>query len=323
MKKFLSLVCFSALFTGAIIAQTQYNATTYHQFNTNYGYIQVGAQNISFAHIYSDRPNFIFNKPVYSMNGFLSYNSDLNLEAASGYYVQIKPRSSSYGLVLREYNSNDYGNIEVTSDGLGFGYNTPGYNLLIKPNGNVGIGTLGSDGAKLSIKAGWGDWMQFQSNSNTGYWGIHNNSGQMDFQIYYHNIAGQNIWPFSIRQDGTLQTGAIGINTSKLDGYQLAVNGGILCESIAVQQDVPNSDYVFESDYNLRSIKEIEEFVKENKHLPEVPSAQKFKENGYKLGEMDDILLRKVEELTLYLIEQNKRIEALEAENKELKFKSN
>jgi len=59
MKKFLSLVCFSALFTGAVIAQTQYNATTYHQFNTNYGYIQVGAQNTSWAHIYSDRPNFI------------------------------------------------------------------------------------------------------------------------------------------------------------------------------------------------------------------------------------------------------------------------
>lgn len=137
MKKFLSLVCFSALFTGAIIAQTQYNATTYHQFNTNYGYIQVGAQNTSWAHIYSDRPNFIFNKPVYSMNGFLSFNSTLNLEAASGYYVQIQPRSSSYGLILRAYNSNDYGNFEVTSSGLGLGYNTSGYHMLINTSGNV------------------------------------------------------------------------------------------------------------------------------------------------------------------------------------------
>jgi hypothetical protein len=102
-------------------------------------------------------------------------------------------------------------------------------------------------------------------------------------------------------------------------GYKLAVNGGILCEVIKVMGDVPNSDFVFNEDYKLKSLAEIEAFVKSNKHLPEIPSADDFKKNGYKVGEMDDMLLRKVEELTLYVIELNKKVGALENENKELR----
>ncbi len=90
------------------------------------------------------------------------------------------------------------------------------------------------------------------------------------------------------------------------------VNGGILCEKVKVIVDVPNSDYVFEPEYKLMTLKDVKDFVNQNKHLPEVPSAACFKEEGYNIGEMDDLLLRKVEELTLYIIqleEQNKNLE--------------
>jgi hypothetical protein len=97
-------------------------------------------------------------------------------------------------------------------------------------------------------------------------------------------------------------------NTS---GHKLMVNGGILCEKLKVIGDVPNSDYVFEKNYKLKSLEEVNSFIKLNKHLPEVPSAKCFKEDGYSVGEMDDLLLRKVEEMTLYIIQMNKEIESL------------
>lgn len=108
----------------------------------------------------------------------------------------------------------------------------------------------------------------------------------------------------------------VGIGTTNLtatSGYKLAVDGGILCEEVKVISNVPSADYVFENGYNLRSLNEVEAFVNENKHLPDVPSAKEFKENGYKVGEMDNLLLQKIEELTLYIIEQQKQIDELKS----------
>ena len=108
----------------------------------------------------------------------------------------------------------------------------------------------------------------------------------------------------------------VGIGTTNLtatSGYKLAVDGGILCEEVKVISNVPSSDYVFEKDYNLRSLGEVEAYVNENKHLPDVPSAKEFKENGYKMGDMDNLLLQKIEELTLYIIEQQKQIDELKS----------
>jgi hypothetical protein len=111
---------------------------------------------------------------------------------------------------------------------------------------------------------------------------------------------------FSIKQDGK-----VGIWTTNPQ-VPLDVNGKIRCEEIEVIADVPSSDFVFEPDYELMTLGALENYIKENKHLPEIPSAQEFKENGYSVGEMDDLLLRKIEELTLYIIEQEKRIKELE-----------
>jgi len=113
----------------------------------------------------------------------------------------------------------------------------------------------------------------------------------------------------------------VGIGVENTGIHALAVNGSINAKEIFVTETVPGSDYVFEEDYTLMPLTELEKFVNEQKHLPEVMSAKEFAENGYNLGEMDDILLRKVEELTLYIIQQQKDIAQQQREMDNLKEK--
>jgi len=108
----------------------------------------------------------------------------------------------------------------------------------------------------------------------------------------------------------------VSIGTNEYSGaYKLSVGGVIRASEVKVQ-NVPSSDYVFEPDYPLLPLSEVETHIKEKRHLPGIPSAEEFKQNGVGLGEMDDMLLRKVEELTLYVIE-------LKKENEELKMANN
>lgn len=97
--------------------------------------------------------------------------------------------------------------------------------------------------------------------------------------------------------------------------YNLFVKGGILTDEVRVALSSGGTwaDYVFAKDYNLKPLSEVEAFIAKNKHLPNVPSAAQVKEEGINIGDMARIQQEKIEELTLYIIEQNKRIEALEA----------
>ena len=90
----------------------------------------------------------------------------------------------------------------------------------------------------------------------------------------------------------------------------LNVNGKIQATEIEIKS-APCSDFVFETNYSLKGLPEVEQYIKANKHLPEMPSAKEFSEKGYSLVQMDDLLLRKVEELTLYVIELKKENDLL------------
>lgn len=103
----------------------------------------------------------------------------------------------------------------------------------------------------------------------------------------------------------------LGIGT-KVPEYPLDVYGTIRAREIKVDMNGKTADFVFESDYKLRSLNDVESFISKNKHLPEIPSAKDMEKDGVKQGEMNQKLLQKIEELTLYIIEQNKRIEKLE-----------
>jgi len=105
--------------------------------------------------------------------------------------------------------------------------------------------------------------------------------------------------------------GNVGIGTSNTFNYKLAVNGIIGAKEVKVEATSNWPDYVFGKDYKLLELSEIEQFVKENQHLPEIPSAKEIEENGINVGEMQGKLLLKIEELTLYVIEQQKSIEKL------------
>ncbi len=115
-----------------------------------------------------------------------------------------------------------------------------------------------------------------------------------------------------------LDNGNVGIGTINPTS-RLAVNGKILCEEAQVVQDV--ADYVFEDSYELLSIEELEAFIEDNGHLPNVISQKEVENNEGKLelGDFSVSLLEKIEELTLHVIELNKRVKTLEAENAALK----
>lgn len=108
---------------------------------------------------------------------------------------------------------------------------------------------------------------------------------------------------------------ASGVDVSN---YRLFVKGGILTEEVRVSLANTWADYVFKDNYVLKPLNEVESFINDNGHLPNVPSAKQVKEEGIELGEMTKIQQEKIEELTLYLIEQNKEIEKLKTQSKEI-----
>ena len=107
--------------------------------------------------------------------------------------------------------------------------------------------------------------------------------------------------------------GNVGIGTLSPGAYKLAVNGNIRSKEVTVETD-NWPDFVFDKKYNLPSLKNVEAFISEHNHLPNIPSAKEIETNGLQLGDVQKKMMQKIEELTLYIIEQNKRIEKLEAE---------
>lgn len=122
----------------------------------------------------------------------------------------------------------------------------------------------------------------------------------------------------SIHSDGNVIVGTV---SSQPNGYRLFVEQGILTEKVkvAVSGTADWSDFVFDKSYQLRPISELEQFIDKNKHLPDVPSATEVVENGIDLAKMDATLLRKIEELTLYVIDLKKENDNLRNELYELK----
>lgn len=114
----------------------------------------------------------------------------------------------------------------------------------------------------------------------------------------------------------------LSINTEDVvDNYALAVNGGIITTEVYIAEADNWPDHVFAEDYKLMGLHELENYIRANRHLPEVPSEEEVHENGYDMGEMQQVLLKKVEELTLYTIQLQQQIECQQKEIEELKAK--
>lgn len=177
--------------------------------------------------------------------------------------------------------------------------------------GNIGIGT-NNPLAKLSVDG------FIKAQGSDGRLMLENPS--VTTSIYFRNRGIENQRKLEILYGTDVKCvmdnlGNFGIGTdltSNPNNYKLAVNGTIGAKEVKVEiTSSAWSDFVFEDNYHLTPIKEVEKFIDENNHLPDIPTAEEVAENGVNLAEMDSKLLQKIEELTLYIIEQNKEIEKL------------
>ena len=138
------------------------------------------------------------------------------------------------------------------------------------------------------------------------------------YGLYIKRVNGTN--PYGIYQvESTIENyfaGNVGIGTTAISGWELAVGGKIRAEEVKVETGW--ADYVFKDDYQLPSLEEVEKHIAEKGHLINIPSAAEVEANGILLGEMNKLLLEKIEELTLYLIELKKKNEQLKEDVQQL-----
>lgn len=237
--------------------------------------------------------------------------------------------------------------LQANGYGIGIGYDPPAYASADKlyVDGNVGIGTV-TPGAKLdvngNIRLNQNSTLYFD-NSN-GSFIRQTNGGALDIDastgagngnitlspastgsLYLNYGSGNKIFfcngaatPISvINSDGSM-----GLGTTDPHGYKLAVNGTIHSKQVIVDL-IGWPDYVFKKDYKLMPLAQVKSYIDQNQHLPGLPTDKEVESKGLDVGEMNKLLTKKVEELTLYLIdlkaEKDKEKAALQAANQEQK----
>uniref|UniRef100_UPI0040497DC5 hypothetical protein n=1 Tax=Fulvivirga sp. TaxID=1931237 RepID=UPI0040497DC5 len=230
----------------------------------------------------------------------------VGLKLLSGYAGETS-KWVGISAIAESYHSNN--------TGLGL-YTGTSEKLRIAHNGNVGIGTDNPQ-STLHLNSPSSSVIRMTRNGANvfGY-----EIGQSTFGLYDHTNS-QYKWRTKDANVFLVETsGSVGIGTTN-PSHKLDVNGTIHASEVLIDLNFPGPDYVFEEDYPLSSLTEIETYIKANKHLPEVPPAAQMKEEGVNVIEMQMLLLKKVEELTLQLIdlkkEKDSEIIALKKENQQ------
>ncbi len=222
--------------------------------------------------------------------------------------------SSLITLKDTHYSPHQIYHFQVESDGLkikqddtiNYQFKTGGD--FVVNNGNLGIGTA-SPNLKLHIKdPDGGAAFGIERGGKLWRFDIQNTGNN----LYVSNSSNPSGSKFTFTKDGRL-----GIGTTSPDS-KLTVKGLIHSREVKVTSTAGGADFVFENDYDLPTLDEVEKYIKKNKHLPEIASAIEMNKNGIHLAEMNIKLLQKIEELTLYTIEQQKEIERLKLLEKRL-----
>jgi hypothetical protein len=297
------------MITGSVSAPV--TAMTFH-YNGNIG---IGTNN-PFALLHLNGINAITNSRG---NAFISTTDVAAIDAGG----QLSFGGSFTG-TTQTYWAGIAGRKEDATDGSYAGYlqfstRKHGNNALermrLTSDGNLGIGTP-SPGLKTHINGITG----FPATTGTAQTGVLRLQGLssnavLDFGV--NGVSGAYLqstnqtalnanYPLLLNPNG----GGVSIGTTDMPaGHQLAVNGSIIASSVTVKVKTAWPDYVFKQNYKLPTLTEVKDYIDQNHHLPDMPSEKEVMANGLNLGEMNKVLTKKVEELTLYLIEQNKRID--------------
>jgi len=208
----------------------------------------------------------------------------------------------------------------LSSIGLYLNNNVPHNIVLANGGGSVGIGTT-TPTARLEVVT------QDDGNSSTSSYAI--SAKSLDPQGYAARFSGYGLFgngpALSVTGDtrmiGTLMLANLGPDVSipVPAGVKLAVDGKIMCEELEVQLSQDWPDYVFEHDYDLMPLSEVDAFIQREKHLPGIPSAEEIKREGLSVGQMQADMLRKIEELTLHMIAMDRQLGELKRENELLR----
>ena len=218
----------------------------------------------------------------------------------SGWNIYHSHNQTSKDLYFRHGQTGDPSIVFTDNGNLGIGIKNPSANLEIYSWGNLAHGRIHTNQhagmAKLEIAGGAAGFGAEYSG-----WNIYHSHNQTSKDLYFRH--GQTGEP----------------NVVFADNGNVAIYGKLESKEVKVTL-TPTADFVFEDSYNLPSLEYIENHIKEKRHLPEIASAKEMEENGINIGEFQIQLLQKIEELTLYTIQQEKKIQKFEKENEEVKL---
>lgn len=206
--------------------------------------------------------------------------------------------------------------------------------LIIAANGNVGIDSVSADSpfTTLTVDGSIGFptvatpamYVYPSGTLNPEKPLIMHSPGLSEYGLYYRDDGDRFVMKSSaadttpslvVDLDSNWVT--IATDTPK-PGYELSVNGQIVCEELLVEDSADWPDYVFKDDYRLAPLEEVEAHIRERRHLPGIPTASEIAANGLPIGEMQKRMMEKIEELTLHLIDQNKRMVSQEERIRQL-----
>lgn len=236
------------------------------------------------------------------------------LKIGDGSYIQIGEWEADDML---SFKANKY---NFTNGNVGIGTNNPQYKLDV--NGTMYLHTIDWDGGFARSYLQW-ECHKLVMGVRNGFYAHTlvdiipggSNEGELFSQLSLYQAHSPSNKEETIRLNSIASSwintiGNIGIGTTE-PLYKLDVRGTIRADEILVNI-VSGADFVFDPSYKLRSLSEVDNYIQQHQHLPEIPSAEEMQTNGVNINELQIQLLQKIEELTLYIIQQEQRIQELE-----------